>query len=132
MNRYFESSCKTYVEPAAPAGSWLWLGKGFKAAKLADAEVRLNQRACPTETSCCAANARGRPLVLASATDATSCAVAEHLGVFSTLGAAVLSKDNKRRSDRCPRPGHRPHTQWAYAGNSRDDLAVWRAARGAV
>ena len=83
--------------------------------------------------------ARGRPLVLASAADARIVQeVASHLEVFDDhLGTNAqadgvnLSRGNKRAAiDAHARA--RGHGQWAYAGNSRDDLDVWAGSAEAV
>ncbi len=77
--------------------------------------------------------ARGRRLVLATAADAkVAHAVAEHLGIFDDVvcsdGARNLKGDRKAEAlvARFGEGG------FDYAGNDRDDLAVWRHARRAV
>jgi 4-hydroxybenzoate polyprenyltransferase len=86
---------------------------------------------------------RGRPLVLATAADLrVAQAVADHLGLFTgvlaTQGPAApggpsvnLSADRKRAAIEAY-AAERGWTQWAYAGNSRDDLPVWSGASAAV
>lgn len=118
---------------------WLWLGKaGFKR-RLADA-VRPEPARLPYREDFLqflrGEHARGRPLVLASAADARIVReVAQHLGVFSdtlgTEGGPNLSKDNKREAIAAHALAT-GHPQWAYAGNSRDDLAVWQGSAQAV
>jgi 4-hydroxybenzoate polyprenyltransferase len=84
-------------------------------------------------------HARGRPLVLASAADARIVReVAAHLDVFNgSLGTNAqadginLSRGNKRAAiDAHARANG--HSAWAYAGNSRDDIAVWAGSAEAV
>lgn len=82
-------------------------------------------------------HASGREVVLASAADARIVReVAEHLGCFTdTLGTEPggpnLSRANKREAIEAHARA-RGHEAWAYAGNSRDDLAVWAGAREAI
>ncbi len=119
--------------------AWLWLGKaGFKR-RLADA-VRPDPARLPYRDDFLqflhGEHARGRPLVLASAADARIVrAVAQHLGVFNdTLGTESgpnLSRGHKREAIAAHALAA-GHTQWAYAGNSRDDLTVWQGGAQAV
>jgi 4-hydroxybenzoate polyprenyltransferase/phosphoserine phosphatase len=119
--------------------AWLFLGKaGFKR-RLADA-VRPDPARLPYHGGFLqflrGEHARGRPLVLASAADARIVReVAEHIGVFSdTLGTEDgpnLSKGNKHEAI-AAHARAAGHTQWAYAGNSADDLAVWQGSALAV
>jgi 4-hydroxybenzoate polyprenyltransferase len=119
--------------------AWLALGKaGFKQ-RLADA-VRPEPGRLPYHEDFLqflrSEHARGRSLVLASAADVRIVReVAEHIGVFSdalgTEGGPNLSKDNKRAAIAAHALAA-GHTQWAYAGNSADDLAVWRGSAQAV
>jgi 4-hydroxybenzoate polyprenyltransferase len=80
---------------------------------------------------------QGRSLVLASAADARIVReVANHLGLFDdVLGTEAqgpnLSRANKRAAIEAHARAH-GHAHWAYAGNSRDDLAVWNGAHEAV
>lgn len=122
--------------------AWLPQGKaGFKH-RLADA-VRPDPARLPYHEPFVQhlreAHAQGRPLVLASAADARIVAeVAAHVGVFhDTLGThggsggPNLSRAHKRAAiDAHARAAG--HEQWAYAGNSRDDLAVWEGASEAI
>jgi 4-hydroxybenzoate polyprenyltransferase len=119
--------------------AWLFLGKaGFKR-QLADA-VRPDPARLPYHGDFLqflrGEHARGRPLVLASAADARIVReVAEHIDVFSaTLGTEDgpnLSKGNKREAIAAHALAA-GHTQWAYAGNSADDLEVWQGSALAV
>jgi len=109
--------------------AWLFLGKaGFKR-QLADA-VRPDPARLPYHGDFLqflrGEHARGRPLVLASAADARIVReVAEHIDVFSaTLGTEDgpnLSRERKREAIAAHALAA-GHTQWAYAGNSADDL----------
>ena len=119
--------------------AWLALGKaGFKR-RLADA-VRPDPARLPYREDFLqflqGAHAQGRPLVLASAADARIVReVAEHIGVFTgslgTGGGPNLSRERKRDAI-AAHARAAGHTQWAYAGNSADDLAVWQGSAQAV
>lgn len=119
--------------------AWLGSGKaGFKR-RLADA-VRPNPARLPYHDDFLQflrhEHARGRPLVLASAADVRIVReVAQHIGVFSdslgTQGGPNLSRDNKRAAIAAHALAA-GHSQWAYAGNSADDLAVWRGSAQAI
>jgi 4-hydroxybenzoate polyprenyltransferase len=119
--------------------AWLALGKaGFKR-RLADA-VRPDPARLPYREDFLqflrGEHARGRPLVLASAADARIVReVAQHIGVFSdslgTDGGPNLSRERKRKAIAAHALAA-GHTQWAYAGNSADDLAVWQGSAQAV
>ncbi len=86
-----------------------------------------------------AERATGRPLVLATAADARIAhAVADHLGLFDAVlasndaGAGInLSRSHKREAI-AQHARASGHDRYAYAGNSRDDLAVWAGATAAV
>jgi 4-hydroxybenzoate polyprenyltransferase/phosphoserine phosphatase len=118
---------------------WLGQGKaGFKR-RLADA-VRPEPARLPYREDFLQflrdEHARGRPLVLASAADARIVReVAEHIGVFSdtlgTEGGPNLSRERKREAIAAHALAA-GHSQWAYAGNSADDLAVWQGSAQAV
>ncbi|MBX3609026.1 MAG: UbiA family prenyltransferase [Hydrogenophaga sp.] len=119
---------------------WLPRGKaGFKRA-LADA-VTPDPAALPWRTDFIdflrAEHARGRTLVLASAADARiGQRVADHLGVFSDVigthdGEHNLSREAKREAIAAHARAN-GHAEWAYAGNSADDLAVWAGCHEAI
>jgi hypothetical protein len=119
--------------------AWLFLGKaGFKR-RLAEA-VRPDPARLPYHGDFLrflrGEHARGRPLELASAADARIVReVAEHIGVFSaTLGTEDgPNLSRKRKRERIAAHALAAgHTQWAYAGNSADDLAVWQGSALAV
>jgi 4-hydroxybenzoate polyprenyltransferase len=119
--------------------AWLWLGKARFKQRLADA-VRPEPARLPYREDFLQflreEHARGRPLVLASAADARIVReVAEHIGVFSdslgTEGGPNLSRERKREAIAAHALAA-GHTQWAYAGNSADDLAVWQGSAQAV
>lgn len=121
--------------------AWLLLGKaGFKQ-KLADA-VRPDPARLPYDEAFLAflqtERDRGRALVLASAADQRIVReVAQHIGLFSdSLGTHGDSGPNlSRRHKREAIEAHARalgHSTWAYAGNSRDDLAVWAGSTEAV
>ncbi len=77
-------------------------------------------------------HARGRPLVLATAaTAAVAHEVAQHLGLFSDVLASDRRTNLKGRSKLEAIRGlctARGWTQFAYLGDSRADLPVWREA----
>ena len=122
--------------------TWLPLGKaGFKQRLASEArpDPALLPYPAPFVQYLRDERARGRPLVLASAADARIVQeVASHLEVFDDhLGTNAqadgvnLSRGNKRAAiDAHARA--RGHGQWAYAGNSRDDLDVWAGSAEAV
>lgn len=122
--------------------AWLLLGKaGFKQ-KLASV-VRPDPARLPYHERFVQylrdERARGRPLVLASAADARVVSeVAAHFDLFDdTLGTRGsdggpnLSRARKRAAIEAHARAA-GHTQWSYAGNSRDDLAVWQGSAQAV
>ena len=83
--------------------------------------------------------AAGRPLVLATAADARIAqAVANHLGLFGAVLASNAADDGVNLSSGHKREAIEQHARahgdgrYAYAGNSRDDLAVWAGAVAAV
>ena len=121
---------------------WLLLGKaGFKL-KLANA-VRPDPARLPYHERFVQylreEHARGRSLVLASAADARIVRdVAAHLNLFDdTLGTNAradgvnLSRGHKRDAIAAHAQAH-GHSNWAYAGNSADDIAVWQGSAQAV
>ncbi|MFP8835114.1 UbiA family prenyltransferase [Hydrogenophaga sp. XSHU_21] len=80
---------------------------------------------------------RGRTLVLASAADERIVKrVADHLGVFSdAIGTSDHTQNLSRAAKQQAIDAHaraQGHTQWAYAGNSHDDLPVWQGSAQAV
>ena len=122
--------------------AWLGRGKaGFKRA-LADA-VRPDPVSLPFNEPFLRylmdERERGRSLVLASAADARIVReVSDHLGLFddtlgtdATGGGPNLSRAHKRAAIDAHARAH-GHETWAYAGNSRDDLAVWQGSAEAV
>jgi apolipoprotein N-acyltransferase len=75
----------------------------------------------------------GRPIILATASDlGMAQPVANHLGLFELVmasdGKTNLRRDNKRKA-LVAKFGDRG---FDYAGNSKDDLMVWPAARQAI
>lgn len=77
--------------------------------------------------------AAGRRLILATGADRSiATRVAEHLGIFDEViasdGRRNVTGDQKLRAIR-ERIGDEPFT---YAGNSRDDIRVWRRSRSAI
>jgi 4-hydroxybenzoate polyprenyltransferase/phosphoserine phosphatase len=80
-----------------------------------------------------AEKARGRPLVLATASNRKYAEqVSEHLGLFDEILASdeTLNLSAHRKRDRLIERYGREG--FDYAGNARDDLEVWPAAREAV
>ncbi len=126
---------------------WLALGKARFKQRLADA-VRPDPARLPYHEGLLqflrGERARGRVLVLASAADRRIVAeVAAHLGLFQdTLGTGGSGNGDGRGPTNLSRERKRAaieaharaagHAQWAYAGNSRDDLPVWAASAQAV
>jgi len=122
--------------------AWLLLGKaGFKqrlagAVRPDPARLPYNERFVQFLRE---ERARGRPLVLASAADVRIVReVAAHLKLFQdTLGTNARGDglNLSRRHKRAAIEAHARasgHDRWAYAGNSRDDLAVWEGSSQAV
>ena len=120
--------------------AWLPLGKAAFKRRMADA-VRPDPALLPYHERFVQhlmdERERGRPLVLVSAADARIVhEVADHLGLFDdALGTGAqgpnLSGEHKREAIEAHARA-RGHARWAYAGNSRDDLAVWRGAAEAI
>ena len=120
--------------------AWLPLGKAAFKRRLADA-VRPDPATLPYHEPfvrhLMTEREQGRSLVLASAADARIVReVSDHLGLFDdVLGTEAdgpnLSRANKREAIAAHARAH-GHERWAYAGNSRDDLAVWAGASEAV
>ena len=82
-------------------------------------------------------HASGRVLVLASAADTRiGERVAEHFGLFShVIGTSGEDRNLSRAAKREAIEVHARelgHAQWAYAGNSRDDIAVWEGSSEAI
>lgn len=83
--------------------------------------------------------AAGHPLVLATAADGRIAqAVADHLGLFSAVlasnsGEEGINLSRRHKSEAIARHARaNGHAAFAYAGNSADDLDVWRDAHSAV
>ncbi len=122
--------------------AWLLLGKaGFKL-RLA-AAVRPDPARLPYHERFLQylreERARGRTLVLASAADVRIVReVAAHLHLFHDVLGTNAGRDGlnlSRRHKRAAIEAHARasgHQRWAYAGNSRDDLAVWEGSAQAV
>lgn len=120
--------------------AWLPLGKAAFKRRLAGA-VRPDPATLPYHEALVrhliSEREQGRRLVLASAADARIVReVADHLGLFDdVLGTEAqgpnLSRANKRAAIEAHARAH-GDARWAYAGNSRDDLAVWDGAHEAV
>lgn len=75
----------------------------------------------------------GRRLMLCTAADTqTAQAIARHLGIFDEVIASdgQTNLSAARKADRLVRQFG--HQGFDYAGNSRDDLPVWQAARQAI
>jgi 4-hydroxybenzoate polyprenyltransferase/phosphoserine phosphatase len=115
---------------------WLWQGRAVlkreiaKRAPFDAAELPYNE---PFLSFLREQKAQGRKLVLATAADQIQAqAVADHLGIFSTVfasdGRINLSADSKRR--RLEEIYGRG--KFDYAGNATDDLKVWPAAVDAI
>ncbi|MGE0098227.1 MAG: UbiA family prenyltransferase [Hydrogenophaga sp.] len=122
--------------------AWLLLGKaGFKqhlagAVRPDPARLPYNERFLQFLRE---ERARGRTLVLASAADVRIVReVAAHLKLFQDVLGTNAQGDRLNLSRRHKRAaieahaGAGGHAQWAYAGNSSDDLAVWEGSAQAV
>ena len=114
---------------------WLMRGRAHAKAKLAKryppdvATLSYDQRIVTWLTQ---EHARGRVIALATAYDQVAAqAIAAHLGVFDHVfasdGRINLKSHRKAQRLRAAFP-----TGFAYAGNERADLAVWRVAVQAV
>lgn len=120
--------------------AWLPLGKaGFKR-RLADT-ARPDPATLPFNEDFLrflrAEREKGRTLVLASAADVRVVReVADHLGLFDdVLGTDAQGPNLSRTHKREAIEAHaraQGHAQWAYAGNSHDDLSVWSGAHEAI
>lgn len=112
---------------------WLFAGRARLKAEIA-ARTHLDVASLPYNEKLLerlqAEKAAGRRLVLASASDRKWVdAVARHLKLFDAViasdGINNLKAGGKRRAIENDANGQ----AWAYAGNSRDDVAVWAGAR---
>ncbi len=82
---------------------------------------------------------KGRPLILASAADwRIANDVSKHLGIFDDVlgtqteaGGPNLAGAEKLKAI-ANHASSKGYSQWCYAGNSRDDLQVWRGCAEAV
>jgi 4-hydroxybenzoate polyprenyltransferase len=129
---YLKSAPHRLFEPL------LWLARGGKAAlkaRLADA-TSVDVTVLPYDAAVIewltAERAAGRSLVLATAShERYAQAISAHLGlfdkIFATDGSVNLSARNKR--DRLV--AEYGEKGFDYAGNSHDDVAVWRSAQRA-
>ncbi len=120
--------------------AWLPLGKAAFKHRLADV-VRPDPATLPYHEPfvrhLMTEREQGRSLVLASAADARIVReVSNHLGLFDdVLGTEADGPNLSRAHKREAIAAHahaQGHERWAYAGNSRDDLAVWAGASEAV
>ncbi len=76
---------------------------------------------------------QGDTLVLATATDEVFAkAVAAHLGIFSQVIASNGVDNLRAQAKAAALTQHFGLQGYCYAGNSRDDLAVWREAHSAI
>jgi 4-hydroxybenzoate polyprenyltransferase/phosphoserine phosphatase len=76
---------------------------------------------------------RGRSIVLATGSDLKLAQiVAEHLGLFDDVLASDGSVNNSSRRKAEALVDRYGERGFDYAGNSRDDLAVWKRARRAI
>jgi 4-hydroxybenzoate polyprenyltransferase len=114
---------------------WLLQGRAVLKARLAE-RVSLDPAGLPYNAPLLehlrAEHARGRPLVLATAADhRIAQAVADHLGLFSQVIASTPGRNLKGRH-KLEAIQAALGTRFAYAGDARADLPIWRAAAGAV
>ena len=112
---------------------WLMRGKAHLKRQLAR-RVTLDVAGLPYNrellTFLCAEKAKGRHLVLVTASDERFAqAVADHLGLFDEVMASDGTLNLRSRA-KAEALGRR-FASFDYAGNSRDDIAVWNAARSA-
>jgi 4-hydroxybenzoate polyprenyltransferase len=115
-----------------------WAADGLAAFKRCIAqEIQLDPAALPFHPELLAflksEYAKGRPLILATASDAIPArAVADHLSLFSDVIASdgiTNLKSARKRDALIARFGEK---NFDYAGNATDDLAVWKAAAGII
>lgn len=125
---------KPWLLPLVPF--WVLRGKANFKRTLAR-QVSLNPATLPYDHDLLemlrAERASGRELILATATDrGPAAAIAEHLGIFSAIcasdGSTNLSGQRKLSAIETQLAGE----PFDYVGDSRADLAVWRAARHAM
>jgi hypothetical protein len=115
--------------------AWLTRGRAFAKAKL-EARYPTNAAALPYKSAVLAwlreERAAGRVVVLATAYDRRAAdAIAAHLGLFDRVFASDGRMNLKSRRKAEALSAAFPEG-FAYAGNERADLAVWRAARAAI
>lgn len=116
--------------------AWLAPGKAHLKQKLAE-RVSLDAATLPYNAALLdwlmSERRTGRRVVLCTAADVrTAQAIAQHLGIFDEVIASdgQINLTAARKADRLvQRFGHQG---FDYAGNSRDDLPVWQAARQAI
>ena len=114
---------------------WLWRGRAYVKARLAE-DDRLEVGRLPYRGDLCdqlrRVHAEGRRVYLATAADQRIAhRIARHLGFFD----AVLASDgqrNLRAREKLAAIRDVAARDFDYAGNARDDLVIWRAARSAI
>ncbi len=115
---------------------WWWRGRALLKQKLV-ARVQVDPATLPYHTPFLdwlrKEKSSGRKIILATASDIQMARpVADHLGLFDEVlasdGKTNLRRENKRLA-LVKKFGERG---FDYAGNSKDDLMVWRSARMAI
>lgn len=114
---------------------WLALGRAELKERLAS-EVRLNVESLPYRSGLLDylrnEKASGRRLILATAAHRSIAeAVSAHLGLFD-LVLATERQNNLKGRNKLAAIRERIGEDFCYAGDSRADLPVWLAARGAI
>lgn len=115
---------------------WLTRGKAFLKDGLAR-ETALDVSALPYNPEIVALltaeRARGRQVILATASHhALAERIAQHLGIFDGVIASDRTRNLSAQSKRDALVARFGAGGFDYAGNSRDDLPVWEAARQAI
>ena len=115
---------------------WLFLGKAAFKSKLAES-VALNVDLLPYNQELIEwlikQRASGKKIVLSTAADyRIANAVAQHLGLFDQVFASEGKNNNAGSNKRMLLDQRLGSNSWDYAGNSKVDLDVWRAANHAI
>ena len=115
---------------------WLLKGKAFLKARIAD-NVNLDPRLLPYNAEFVeflrSESENGREIYLASASDERLVsAIASHLGFVRGVLATARGKNLKGKAKVLAIRAHRGAGDFAYAGDSRADLLVWKEAAEAV
>lgn len=115
---------------------WLAKGKAYLKRQIAQ-RIRLDVSVLPYRRDVLSylrnQYERGRPLVLATASDSLIAEqVASHLGIFRTVLASDGARNLKGRRKAMELEAQFGRGKFVYAGNGRADLPVWKSAGAAV